>query len=103
VPVAAKLVVHDAVRELPEPVSGIAVQPAIELPFLVEATLPVGLVPVTVAVKVTFWLTLAGLSELTSVVPGGGALPAVQASISVISSTCGGARNRVQRGRGREG
>ena len=42
VPVAAKLVRHRAVLELPEPLNATAVQPAIGLPPLVKATLPVG-------------------------------------------------------------
>ena len=40
-------------RTFPAPVSVTAVQPAIEPLLLVNATLPVGLVPVTVAVKTT--------------------------------------------------
>src|SRR5258706_9204058 len=79
---------HDAVFELPEPVSAIAAQPAIELPPLVKVTLPVGLDPVTVAVNITLWLILAGLTELASATDtggGGGAPPVVQASTSATN------------------
>ena len=69
--------------ELPEPVSVTALQPLIGLPPLVKETLPVGLLPVTVAVNVTLWFTRAGLSELASVVPDGGGPVLVHASTSV--------------------
>src|SRR5208282_3748938 len=48
--------------------SATAAQPAIELPPSVKLTLPVGLDPMTVAVKVTLLPTVDGLSELDSVV-----------------------------------
>src|SRR5208337_2661596 len=48
--------------------SATAAQPAIELPPSVKLTLPVGLDPATVAVKVTLLPNVDGLSELTSVV-----------------------------------
>ena len=45
-----------------------AVQPAMALPLLVNPTVPVGALPVTVAVNVTLAPTPDGLSELASVV-----------------------------------
>ena len=68
VPPARVVVAQAAVRELPEPVSAIALQPEIELPPSVKLTVPVGLLPVTVAVKVTFAPTVDGFAELLSVV-----------------------------------
>ncbi len=47
------MVVQAAVRELPEPASATAEQPAMLVPLSRKFTFPVGLVPVTVAVKVT--------------------------------------------------
>ena len=83
----ARWCVHAAVRLLPLPVSATAVQPVIALPSSVKPTLPVGLVPFTVAVKVTLAPAGAGLSELASVVVVGVGPPgppvAVQASTSV--------------------
>ena len=46
--------------------SATAPQPVIVLPPSVNATLPVGAVPVTVAVKVTLVPTTDGLAELAS-------------------------------------
>ena len=62
------LVLHAAVRVLPEPVSATVPQPVIELPPSVKLTLPVGLDPVTDAVKVTLAPTTEGLAELDSAV-----------------------------------
>ena len=79
----AKEVTQAALLVFPNPLSTKDVQPAIALPALVKTTAPEGLLPVTVAVKVTLWFALAGLVELESVVPGGGGEPeGVQASIS---------------------
>src|ERR1051326_2812843 len=90
VPWLKVLVVHAAVRTLPLPVSATALQPPSALPPSVKATLSVGLVPLTVAVKVTLAPTVDGLSELASVVLDGGgpaaALP--QASTSVRREYC---------------
>lgn len=58
------LVLQAAVLLLPLPVSAIALQPVIELPPSVKLTLPVGLLPATVAVKVTLLPKAEGLSEL---------------------------------------
>jgi hypothetical protein len=55
------------VRVLPEPLRATAEQPAIELVPSVKFTLPVGLNPVTDAVKVTLAPSAAGLAELDSV------------------------------------
>jgi hypothetical protein len=60
--------VHTAVRTLPEPVRATAEQPVIELAPSLKLTDPVGLVPVTVAVKVTLVPTVDGFVELASVV-----------------------------------
>src|SRR6266702_1235538 len=62
------LVLHCAVRVLPEPARATAAQPAIELPPSVKLTLPVGLAPVTEAVKITLLPSVDGLAELASVV-----------------------------------
>ena len=45
-----------------------AVQPAMALPLLVNPTVPLGALPVTVAVNVTLVPSVDGLSELASVV-----------------------------------
>jgi len=68
VPAAKALVAQVAVRVLPLPVSAEAVHPAIALFPSLNFTLPVGAVPVTLAVRVMLVRTLAGLAELTSVV-----------------------------------
>jgi len=68
VPTVRLAVAHVAMRELPDPVSATALQPEIEVPPSVKLTVPVGLVPVTVAVKVTFAPTVDGLAELANAV-----------------------------------
>jgi len=68
VPATSAVVVHAAVRALPEPVSATAEQPASDAPPSVKLTVPVGDAPVTVAVKVTLAPTVDGFSELTCVV-----------------------------------
>ena len=67
VPLVEKLVVHVAVFVLPEPLKATDPQPAIVTPLLVKATVPIGLVAVTVAVKVTSQPRRAGLEELVRV------------------------------------
>src|ERR1700693_4901158 len=85
VPTARLLVLQAAVLLLPAPVSATAAQPAIELPPSVKLTVPVGLLPVTVAVNATLVPTVAGLAELVSVVVVGDGPPlAVHASTSVM-------------------
>ena len=64
-------VLHAAVLLLPLPASAMALQPLIELAPSLKLTLPVGLLPTTVAVKVTLVPTVDGLSELASVVVDG--------------------------------
>ena len=59
---------HAAVRVLPVPLNETAAQPAIELPPSVKLTLPVGLLPTTVAVNVTLALLADGFAELASAV-----------------------------------
>jgi hypothetical protein len=59
------------VRTLPAPLNATAAQPLIDVPPSVKLTLPVGFVPLTVAVNVTVVPTVAGLAELaTTVVVG---------------------------------
>src|SRR6266566_3437284 len=83
VPTARLMVLQAAVAGLPLSVP--AGQPAMALPPSVKLTLPVGFVPLTVAVNVTLLPTVAGLPELVSVVVVvGNPLAAVpQASTSV--------------------
>ena len=57
-----------AVRVLPLPPTATAAQPAIDVAPSLKLTNPVGLVPVTVAVKVTFVPTIDGFAELLSAV-----------------------------------
>ena len=68
VPAASPAVVQLAVRLLPVPANATALQPEIGLPPSVKLTVPVGLLPVTVAVKVTLEPTVAGFAELATVV-----------------------------------
>ena len=62
------LVQHVAVRVLPLPASATAAQPAIDVAPSLKLTVPVGAVPVTVAVNVTLAPDVDGFSELASVV-----------------------------------
>ena len=62
---------HVAPRVLPEPASATAPQPAIVVPSAAKLTLPVGALPLTEALNVTLVPTVAGLSELDSVVEVG--------------------------------
>ncbi len=59
-------VVHAAVLLLPLPASATALQPAIEAPPSLKLTLPVGAVPVTVAVNVMLVPNVDGFFELTT-------------------------------------
>ena len=74
VPTVRLLVAQLAVRLLPEPLSATALQPLIELPPSRKFTLPVGALPLTVAVRVTPAPEVDGLSELATVVPLPGVL-----------------------------
>src|ERR1700681_483073 len=93
VPWLKALVVHAAVRALPLPVSATALQPLSALLPSVKATLPVGLLPGTVAVKGTELPTVDGFNELTSaVLEGGGPTAALpQASTSTRREYCSSA------------
>ena len=64
VPTARLDVVHAAVRELPLPVKDTAAHPTIDVPPSLKLTLPIGALPVTVAVSVTRERDDAGLAEL---------------------------------------
>ena len=68
VPVVRPLVAHCAVRVLPLPPRATAEQLAIETAPSLKFTIPVGEVPVTVAVNVTLPPAVEGLSEEPSVV-----------------------------------
>jgi hypothetical protein len=68
VPTARPLLLQVALRVLPEPVKVTAEQPAIDVPPSLKFTLPVGALPITVAVNETLVPTIDGLSELVSVV-----------------------------------
>ena len=57
-----------AVRTLPLPASATAEQPPIEVTPSLKLTVPVGVVPVTVAVNVTLAPDVDGFNELASVV-----------------------------------
>src|SRR5215472_8893253 len=86
VPAVSAAVAHCAVRVLPLPARATAEQPLIELAPSLKLTLPVGLEPVTDAVKVTLVPTNPWLTELARVVAlcGGAAPPPeVHASTSV--------------------
>ena len=85
VPAARFALLQAAVFELAVPVgSASALQPVIVVPSAVKPTLPVGALPVTVAVKVTLVPAVDGLSELASVVVAVVVSPAVHASTSVM-------------------
>ena len=67
VPSVRPLVLQVAVLELAEPAgSATAPQPVSVVPSAVKPTLPVGALPVTVAVKVTLAPTSDGLAELAT-------------------------------------
>src|SRR6266566_5628352 len=69
VPTERLLVLQTAVLLLPEPVSATALHPASGAPpSAAKLTLPVGFVPLTVAVNVTVVPTVAGLAELATIV-----------------------------------
>ena len=70
---------------MPVPVSATALQPEIEVPPSRKFTVPVGLVPVAVAVKVTFAPTVDGLAELLRVVVVAAPLPFVTLTVSALA------------------
>src|SRR6185369_2737512 len=65
---ASALVLHAAVLLLPLPASAMALQPLTEFAPSLKLTLPVGLMPTTVAVNVMLVPTVDGFFELVSVV-----------------------------------
>ena len=67
-PAVSALVAHCAVRVLPLPARATAEQPLIELAPSLKLTVPVGPVPLTVAVKVTLVPTVDGVSEVARLV-----------------------------------
>jgi len=64
VPTVSELEAQVAVRTLPLPVRETAEQPESELAPSLKLTLPVGALPVTVAVKVTLVPAVDGVSEV---------------------------------------
>ena len=69
---------------MPLPARATAEQPLIELAPSLKLTDPVGLVPVTVAVKVTLAPAVEGLAELASVVVLAAPLPLVTLTVSAL-------------------
>jgi hypothetical protein len=67
-PAVSVVDVHIAVAVLPLVPAATAAQPEIAAPPSVNATVPVGAVPLTVATKVTLAPTAAGLAELNNAV-----------------------------------
>ena len=69
VPAVSVAVAQVAVRVLPLPArKATAEQPAMDVPPSLKLTVPVGAVPVTVAVKVTLFPATDGFSELATAV-----------------------------------
>src|SRR5689334_11753329 len=78
------VVLQAAVLLLPLPTSVTALQPAIDVAPSLKLTLPVGLLPTTVAVNVTLVPNVDGLSELPTVVvddSGPAAMPHASTSV----------------------
>ena len=65
-PTVSAAVTHLAVRALPDPLSAIAEHALIELAPSLKLTVPVGTLPVTVAVKVTLLPPVDGVSEVVT-------------------------------------
>src|SRR6266567_3869947 len=84
-PAARLAVAQVAVRMLPEPPIATALQPEIETPPSVKFTLPVGALPLTVAVKVTLPPAVDGLEELASVVVLGAPPEVVTLTVSALA------------------
>src|SRR6476661_4180708 len=76
-------VLHAAVLLLPLPVSATALHPLIEFAPSLKLTLPVGLLPATVAVNVTLAPTTDGLAELANVVVVAAAVTVTVAAFEV--------------------
>jgi hypothetical protein len=83
VPTARLDVVHAAVRELPLPLNATAEQPEIAVPPSLKSMLPVGALPVTVAVSVTLAPIAAGLAELARPVVVAGRLTTCDSALLV--------------------
>ena len=77
------LVLHAAVRLLPLPASAMALQPLIEFAPSLKLTLPVGLLPATVAVKVTLEPAREGFAELANRMVVGAAVTVTVAAFEV--------------------
>src|SRR6266568_5166871 len=92
VPVLKALLLQVALRVLPTPLSAAAPQPVSVLPPSVKLTLPVGALPLTVAVKVTLAPTVDGLAELVSVVVVAAVPPGAEtdkvSALAVAERTC---------------
>ncbi|HTT31482.1 MAG TPA: hypothetical protein VMG37_23905, partial [Solirubrobacteraceae bacterium] len=84
-PVVKLLVVQAAVRVLPLPVRETAPQLTSELLPSLKLTVPVGPVPLTVAVKVTVAPAVEGLTELASVVVVAEAPPLVTLTVTALA------------------
>jgi hypothetical protein len=67
-PAARAAVAHVAVRVLPEPLRAAAEQPGMDVEPSLKFTVPVGDVPLTVAVKVTLLPTVEGVSDVAILV-----------------------------------
>ncbi len=83
-PATSVLLLHAAVLVLPEPPLKATLLHN-GLPSEVKLTVPVGAAPLTVAVKVTLTPTLAGLSELASVVVVGDDVPVLLPARSKVA------------------
>src|SRR5208283_3319073 len=83
VPWLSVLLLHCALRVLPEPTSATPAQS--EVSPSVKLTLPVGLLPVTLAVNVTFAPTVEGLTELASAVVVGGRPATLTVTLSAVA------------------
>ena len=84
VPTVRFVVLHAAVRVLPLPESAMAEQPPMEAKPSRKLTVPVGDVPVTLPVSVTFAPRLDGFAELVSVVDVGDPLAFVTLTVSAL-------------------
>src|SRR5437016_5188995 len=88
VPAVSVLVAQVAVRILPDPASPCAVHPASDVEPSRNLTLPVGALPVTVAVNVTLAPAVDGVSDVASRVVVVALLPPVGSTKRVM--LCGG-------------
>ena len=84
-PAVSAALLHAAVRVFPVPVRATAPQPLTIVPPSVNFTVPVGALPITVAVKATLLPTIAGFDELTSVVVVGAVVPP---GVVTLSTRC---------------